>query len=134
MPKLIVDPEKCTGCNSCMLACSFAHEGYFSFSKSRIQIKKDEEKAVSDPRVCAQCEEVYCIEICPVGALSQDETTGVIKWDGERCTHCHLCEAACPYGGITFDGETDNLLICDLCGGDPACVKVCKLPQAIRYE
>jgi len=133
MPKLIIDPEKCTGCNSCVLACSFAHEGYFSFSKSRIQIKKDEERAVSDPKVCVQCEEIYCIEVCPVDALSRDRTMGVIKWDRERCIHCHLCEAACPYGGIHFD-KADELLICDLCGGDPACVRVCKFPGAIRYE
>jgi anaerobic carbon-monoxide dehydrogenase iron sulfur subunit len=134
MPRLVIKPDKCTGCNSCMLACSFAHEGYFSFSKSRIQIKKNEEIAVSNPKVCTQCPNPICTEVCPVAALSQNTTTGLIRWNGGRCIHCHLCEAACPYGGIIFERQTDDLLVCDLCGGDPACVKACELPGAIRYE
>lgn len=133
MPKLIIESERCTGCNSCMLVCSFTHEGYCSLARSRIWIAKDEERAVSEPQVCIQCEEIHCIEVCPVEALSQDEIRGVLKWDGERCTHCHLCAEACPYGGIQFD-RMDELLICDLCRGDPACVKVCRLPGAIKYE
>lgn len=133
MPKLVVDSERCTGCSSCMLACSFVHEESCSLSRSRIRIERDEERAISEPRVCVQCEELYCIEVCPVKALARDEATEAIKWDGERCVHCHLCGEACPYGGIQFiDG--DELLVCDLCRGDPVCVKVCKLPGAIKYE
>lgn len=133
MHRIIVDPEKCTGCNSCMLACSFAHDGYFSLARSRIQIDRNEERAIYNPRVCTQCPRPYCIEVCPVSALSTDETTGAIRWDGARCIHCHLCEAACPYGGIHFD-KGDELLVCDLCGGNPACVQACHFPGAIKYE
>jgi Fe-S-cluster-containing hydrogenase component 2 len=133
MPKLFIMSERCTGCNSCSLACSFVHEGYCSLVRSRILIDRDEERAIYKPRVCIQCEEVPCIEACPAGALAQDESTGAIKWDGERCVHCHLCEEACPYGGIHFV-EGDKLLICDLCGGDPLCAKICKFPGAISYE
>lgn len=133
MPKLIVDPERCTGCNSCILACSFAHEGYFSLSEARIQIDKNEGNAQFDPRVCIQCDDIYCVKICPTDALSRDENLGIIKWNGQRCIHCHLCEKVCPYGGIHFNSD-DKLLVCDLCGGDPECIKVCKFPEAIKYE
>lgn len=97
-------------------------------------MEKDEENASSDPRVCIQCENAPCIEVCPTDALCRNEIRGVIECKEERCVQCHLCAEACPYGGIRFEEGSDRLLICDLCGGDPACVKVCRFPQAIRYE
>jgi Fe-S-cluster-containing dehydrogenase component len=33
--------------------------------------------------------------------------------------------AACPYGAIFADPKTGAITKCDLCGGDPMCVKVC---------
>lgn len=132
--RLIVNPEKCTGCNSCMLECSFVHEGYFSLAKSRIQIDRDETKAEFNPRVCIQCSKAFCVESCPTNAISQDPIQKVIQYNADKCIHCHLCEAACPFGGIRFDNDTGYLQVCDLCGGHPACVDVCRLPQAIKYE
>jgi Fe-S-cluster-containing dehydrogenase component len=32
---------------------------------------------------------------------------------------------ACPYGNVHFDSESGVSRKCDLCGGDPACVRVC---------
>lgn len=131
---LIIDAERCTGCNSCMLTCSFAHDNYFSFARSRIQVKKNAERAIFTPKVCIQCDEAPCITSCPVGALSRDETLGTIKLDEEKCIGCKACVSACPYGGIFFDEDNLMPLICDLCGGDPACVKFCRFPEAIKYE
>jgi Fe-S-cluster-containing hydrogenase component 2 len=31
----------------------------------------------------------------------------------------------CPFGGITWDAETRSMIKCDLCDGDPECVKHC---------
>ena len=44
--------------------------------------------------------------------------------DPEKCVLCQACVAACPIAGSlrVFEGE---LLKCDLCGGDPQCVKYC---------
>jgi Fe-S-cluster-containing hydrogenase component 2 len=39
---------------------------------------------------------------------------------------------ACPVGGINIDPVTDTAFKCDLCNGDPECVKVCD-PGAIKY-
>jgi len=131
---LIIDAEKCTGCNSCVLACSFYHFDLFSFAKSRIQVKKDPGKAISKPQVCIQCEEAPCISACPTNALSKDQITGAIRLDKELCIGCRACVTACPYGGVLFDEDDSLPLICDLCDGNPACIEVCQLPQAIRYE
>ena len=42
------------------------------------------------------------------------------------------CLEACPFGAIFFDSEQGVAIMCDLCGGDPACVKRCAT-GAIRY-
>jgi len=62
---------------------------------------------------------------CPSGALSKDMSTGIVKWDKDKCVNCQLCTLACPYGGITYNALTDQVMKCDFCDGDPACVKAC---------
>ena len=43
----------------------------------------------------------------------------------EKCTGCKLCIKACPFGAIQV-GPNREILKCDLCGGDPECVKYCQ--------
>ena len=46
--------------------------------------------------------------------------------NAETCTACGKCIEACP-GRIPHMHPTENhVLICDLCNGDPQCVKVCQ--------
>jgi len=130
---LVIDADHCTGCGSCMLACSLAKEGKFSLFLSRIQILRNEEIALFTPNVCIQCANAPCITACPVDALSRDATSGVINLNRELCIGCKQCVTACPYGGVQFDHKRNIPLICDLCGSDPACVDACQLPQAISY-
>lgn len=130
--EMIVDHEKCTGCISCMLACSMSKERAYSIVLSRIRIERDEEHARFVPRVCVQCDERSCVSACSVNALSLSKLTGAIEIDRETCTGCRQCVDACPYGGVGFDEDRSVPLICDLCAGDPACVKACELPRAIR--
>ena len=133
MKHLIIDPIRCTGCNSCALTCSFVSEGFFDLSKSRIRVQKNAERAEATPKVCIQCEEAPCISACPVQALSRDRATGAIHVDDTLCTGCRACIAACPYDGVGFDEDSQLPLICNLCDGDPECVKHCQFAQAIRY-
>ena len=39
---------------------------------------------------------------------------------------------ACPFGAILVDPKTGDVVKCDLCGGDPTCVKVCPT-RALLY-
>ena len=32
---------------------------------------------------------------------------------------------SCPFGAITYDTDRRSLMKCDLCGGDPQCVRFC---------
>jgi len=46
--------------------------------------------------------------------------------DKEKCTSCGLCIEACP-GQIPLLHPGDKkAVICDLCGGDPQCVRACQ--------
>jgi Fe-S-cluster-containing hydrogenase component 2 len=43
-----------------------------------------------------------------------------------------MCLLACPYGVIRFDVAAPVARKCDLCGGDPSCVKYC-ISGALQY-
>lgn len=77
------------------------------------------------PHLCSQCMTYPCISSCPVQALSIDATTKAVIVDRSKCISCGKCINDCP-GKIPFLHPGDNkATICDLCGGDPECVKVC---------
>jgi carbon-monoxide dehydrogenase iron sulfur subunit len=122
---LIVDHEKCGACHICELICSFTKEGVFSPTISRIRIR--ESSMDETILVCQLCKIAKCIEACTFGALSRDEKTGAIVLDYEKCrgSKCGDCVSACPYGAIFVDPRTGRVLICDLCGGEPACIRWC---------
>jgi len=129
--RLAVNPSKCTGCRSCMLVCSFAHHGVFDFRMSRIRIHGTCIRKDYTPEICRQCEEAPCIKVCPFGALSRSPDTGALVVDEERCRGCGQCQEACPHGGISLDPRSHIPLVCNLCGGNPECVRVCELPKAL---
>lgn len=134
MKTLLTDIDKCTGCMACVLECSFFHEKAYSRSRSRIRIKRKGEKELSVPMVCEQCGVPACVYACPVeGALIYNSELHIPVVDEEKCTGCGLCIRECPFEAIHLDPIRKKAIVCDLCGGDPICAKVC-LPQAIRYE
>jgi len=127
---LIVDPSKCDGCRTCEAACSTATLGWCSPNASRIKIIQPQAAPFFYPLVCLQCEIPPCVSRCPTEALEKDHRTGFVKLDQEKCPGCKACIAACDIGAISMvDGQ---LIKCDLCGGDPVCVKFC-LTGALTY-
>jgi len=120
-----IDRDNCVGCRLCEMVCSLIHEGECSTAKSRIRIHRDEEYGNNLVSVCIQCEEPYCLESCTLDAISRDLKTGIVRVDEEICTGCELCLEACPMGAIFVHKDRGVAIKCDLCGGDPECVKVC---------
>ncbi len=136
MKKIIVNPKLCSGCNTCVLNCSFMHHKAFSHKLSNIRIIGKEERADFKPTLCIQCEERNCVKVCPVEAISINEETGAVIVNKDKCILCEMCIDACEHNAIRKTNDTNNdeyIAICDLCNGDPHCVKYCRL-GALKYE
>lgn len=129
---LMMDWERCMGCRTCEMVCSAKHEGVINPFQSRIKIIKWEREGEGVPTACAQCESAPCATICPVRAISRDETMGRVIIDYNTCIGCRMCIAACPFGVIHFDSISKRVIKCDLCDGDPICVKFCSY-EALQY-
>jgi carbon-monoxide dehydrogenase iron sulfur subunit len=126
-------PEACTGCRICEMVCSLHHEQTeINPKRSRIRIIDLPERGVMIPMVCRQCSPASCVLACPVDALRQDDDTGLIVIDDEKCIGCDRCMEACEFGAITTHPVSKKAVVCDHCGGDPLCVKYC-MPEAIVY-
>jgi Fe-S-cluster-containing hydrogenase component 2 len=124
-----IDLSKCSGCRRCEVHCTFFHTSRVGRSGSRIKVAKIESDGIDVPVVCQQCQERYCTK-CPESAITVGGL-GEIVVSPTLCTACGTCEARCPIGAIElFDGIPH---VCDLCGGDPRCVRACNL-GAISYK
>ena len=122
----IKNRESCTGCRICEMVCSLKWEGEgVNPTLSRIKIISCPDKGVFVPRFCRLCRNPSCVSSCPKEALSQEPETGVIIVDEDKCVGCGLCVEACEFGGISSHPEKNSVMTCDLCGGDPLCVKYC---------
>ena len=130
---IAVIEEKCDGCGKCAEACSEVKSDTRDVLHSRIKIAPAPEKDVFALALCRQCGDPHCVSNCPAKALTKDEETGIVRWDDERCVGCQLCTLACTYAGITYNPLTSSIMKCDLCEGDPACVRACPL-DALEFK
>ena len=91
---------------------------------------EDIAKAFFVPKLCNQCDNPACVQVCPVGATYQT-SDGVVLIDREWCIGCGYCIMACPYGVRFFHPEAKVADKCNFCyhriskGMDPACVESC---------
>lgn len=129
---LMIDHEKCTGCRLCELVCSVMHEGVSNPMRSRIKVVKWESEGLYIPMSCQQCEDAPCMSVCPVKAISRDESLDRVVVDYDICIGCRACVAVCPFGAMGFDVNDRKVFKCDLCDGDPQCVRFCE-EKAVDY-
>lgn len=87
-------------------------------------------KAFFVPKLCNQCENPACVQVCPVGATYQTND-GVVLVDRTWCIGCGYCIMACPYGVRFFHPKYKVAEKCTFCyhrisqGLSAACVQAC---------
>ena len=129
---LLIDHQKCTGCRLCELVCSVTHDGVSNPALSRIKVMKWEAEGLYIPMSCQQCEDAPCMNVCPVKAISRDEDFGFVMVDYDVCIGCRSCVIICPFGAMNYNPKEKKVFKCDLCGGEPQCVRFCDM-KAVDY-
>jgi anaerobic carbon-monoxide dehydrogenase iron sulfur subunit len=124
---LYVNHDKCTGCRLCELVCAVSHDGISNPARSRIRVMKWEAEGLYVPMTCQQCQDAPCLNVCPVKAISQEADTGRVLVDYNICIGCRSCVSVCPFGAMSFNTIDRRVLKCDLCDGDPQCVRFCEV-------
>ena len=130
---LMIDYEKCTGCRLCELVCSVKHDGISNPVRSRIRVMKWEAEGLYIPMSCQQCQDAPCVTGCPVKALSRNEELGRVEVDYDTCIGCRTCVSVCPFGAMGYNTVDHKVIKCDLCDGDPQCVRFCEV-KAVEFK
>ena len=109
------------------------------FTTKRIDIGEEKSEEVRDedidqaffvPKLCNQCDNPPCVQVCPVGATYQT-ADGVVLVDREWCIGCGYCIMGCPYGVRFFHPVYRVAEKCNFCyhriskGMKTACVDAC---------
>jgi Fe-S-cluster-containing dehydrogenase component len=87
-------------------------------------------KAFFVPKLCNQCDNPPCVQVCPVGATYQT-ADGVSLVDRSWCIGCGYCIMGCPYGVRFFHPVHHVAEKCNFCyhritqGLKSACVDAC---------
>jgi carbon-monoxide dehydrogenase iron sulfur subunit len=126
--KIKVSAEKCTGCGLCENMCSLHHTGTIDRNRSAVKIHLDDlGESIHQPVVCRQCKVMKCLDsdMKKNPSLNTDDERKKFIWESEK--RAELCPFGCcfAYRGLIYH--------CDLCGGAPLCVKVCK-PGALMIN
>jgi Fe-S-cluster-containing hydrogenase component 2 len=131
---LFIDYQKCTGCRTCELVCAVRHDGFSNPARSRIRVMKWEAEGLYIPMSCQQCQDAPCMNVCPVKAIARDEQLGRVSVDYDACIGCRSCVGICPFGAMSFNSIDKQVFKCDLCDGDPQCVRFCDVKAVDLLE
>jgi Fe-S-cluster-containing dehydrogenase component len=113
--------ERCTGCNSCSLACARLVHKSLSWHSAGIRIASSGGIASGfEARLCIACNDAPCAARCPTGAMKQRPGGGVI-FRRNVCIQCAQCADACPIDAIALDFDK-HPYVCVNCG---QCVAFC---------
>jgi len=104
----------------------------FTSKKIREEVidDKDITKAFFVPKLCNQCENPPCVQVCPVGT-SYQSPEGITLVERTWCIGCGYCIMACPYGVRFFHPKYKVAEKCTFCyhrimkGMKTACVDAC---------
>ncbi|NOZ09736.1 MAG: 4Fe-4S dicluster domain-containing protein [Gammaproteobacteria bacterium] len=132
---MVIDTRRCVGCHACSVACKAEFDVPLGFYRSWVEyVEKGTFPDVRRsflPRLCNQCSNPPCVDVCPTGATWQREEDGIVEIDPDICIGCKYCILACPYDARFANPVTGTAEKCDFClhrvrnGLEPACVETC---------
>ncbi len=102
---MVVDLDKCCGCQTCTVTCKV--ENGLGPGVNRVIIVEKESGTYPDvkriyiPKRCMNCKEPQCIAVCPSGATEQ-RSDGIVTIDEDKCIGCRYCVIACPYNSRVY--------------------------------
>ncbi|MCU0720864.1 MAG: cyclic nucleotide-binding domain-containing protein [Pirellula sp.] len=145
---MLIDLDRCTGCDECVKACASTHQGTPRFVRSGPQYG-----SLMFTHACMHCTDPVCMIGCPTGAIHRNPDTGVIAINPDTCIGCKTCSESCPYENIVMQqlkddrgndmvDATSKLPIlqaskCDLCQSlstGPACQNACPHAALFRLD
>jgi tetrathionate reductase subunit B len=132
---MIIDLNRCTGCQACVIACKGRNDTAPTQFNTRILIGEGgqgmQAGASFRPVQCNQCENPPCVPVCPTKATFK-LANGVVVTDWDLCNGSGNCVVACPYSARFLDPRHGNRVDkCDFCldrverGLAPSCVESC---------
>jgi len=145
---IIVDPEKCLGCKTCVIECAMAHSSAADLVEAlsaaspadypQPRVHVEPLGAFGMPLQCRHCEDAPCMTVCPTEAIHRFGDSGPVVLDQDRCIGCKFCMLVCPFGVIDLSRDGKAMIKCDQCielteaGQEPACVAGCPT-KALQY-
>jgi Fe-S-cluster-containing dehydrogenase component/CRP-like cAMP-binding protein len=145
---MLIDLDRCTGCDECVKACAATHHGTPRFVRNGPQYGP-----LLFAHACMHCTDPVCMIGCPTGAIARNQETGIISIDPNTCIGCKTCAQSCPYDNIVMlqvhdkqgraavDRQTQLPILqaskCDLCPTSttgPACQSSCPHNALFRLD
>ena len=123
--EIFVKTEKCTGCQSCKLACAVAHPQSKNLFAALNETVKPKSRLYVEwlpgntkvPILCRHCEDAPCVNACISGATTRTDD-GLVITAADKCIGCWTCVMVCPYGVIGRDADYGKAYRCDRCQND----------------
>lgn len=150
MKEIFCRIDRCLGCKSCELACAIEHScgqnllsavKEYPLPAARVFVQKFEapgsftiSQAVAVQ--CRQCAEPMCAAACITGGIVKDESSGLVRFNHDKCLGCWSCTMICPFAAIVRERYCAKAVKCDRCEDRiiPACVEACPTKALVFCE